>query len=74
MLPAMLAARKLDADDPTTVYYLRIAYGIIQTVCILAVLYTYYKATLATGITNVVYVPPPPQVSSRRLSIYPDEK
>jgi len=61
MIPAMLAARKLDSEDPTTVYYLRIAYGIIQTACLLAVAYTYYKATLAVHMTQVVYVPPPPQ-------------
>ena len=63
MLPVMFAARKLDSEDPQTVYWLRIAYGVIQVLCILAVVYTYYKATLATGISNVVYVPPAAQVS-----------
>ena len=63
MLPVMFAARKLDSEDPQTVYWLRIAYAVVQTACLLAVAYTYYKANLATGISNVVYVPPPPQVS-----------
>lgn len=63
MLPLMFAARKLDSEDPQTVYWLRIAYGVMQTLCVLAVVYTYYQASLVTGIRNVVYVPPPPQVS-----------
>lgn len=70
MLPVMLAARRLDSEDPQTVYWLRIAYGVIQTLCILAVAYTYYKANMAIGIRNVVYVPPPPQVSECLTFIY----
>ena len=70
MLPVMLAARRLDSEDPQTVYWLRIAYGVIQTLCILAVAYTYYKANMAIGIRNVVYVPPPPQVSECLTYIY----
>lgn len=65
MLPLMFAARKLDSEDAQTVYWLRIAYGVCQTLCILAVAYTYYKATLVNGIRNVVYVPPAPQVCTR---------
>jgi len=62
MLPVMLAARKLDAEDPQTVQYLRIAYGSMQTLCILVVLYTFMKASSisAKDATKVVYVPAPP--------------
>jgi len=45
MVPVMLAARKLDAEDPKIVHYLRIAYGSMQTICVLVVLYTYMKAS-----------------------------
>jgi len=59
MVPVMLAARKLDAEDPTTVNYLRIAYGGMQAICILVVVYTYWKASSITGkdSSNVVFVP-----------------
>lgn len=64
MLPVMLAARKLDAEDPQTVQYLRIAYGSMQTLCILVVLYTFMKASSisAKDASKVVYVPAPPTV------------
>lgn len=62
MLPVMLAARKLDAEDPQTVQYLRIGYGCMQTLCVLVVLYTYMKASSikASDGSNVVYVPAAP--------------
>ena len=64
MLPVMLAARKLDAEDPQTVQYLRIGYGCMQTLCVLVVLYTYMKASSikASDGSNVVYVPAAPTV------------
>ena len=64
MLPVMFAARKLDGEDPMVVYYLRIAYGVMQTLNVLAVLFTYWKATQSSAkYGNVtVYVPPPPTV------------
>ena len=64
MAPVMLAARKLDAEDPTTVQYLRIAYGSMQSICVLVVLYTFYKATSLSGnaTSNIVFVPAPPTV------------
>lgn len=68
MLPVMFAARKLDGEDPQVVYWLRIAYGVVQGLCILAVVYTYYKASLVATLSNVVYVPPAPQVSFRWLT------
>jgi len=62
MVPVMLAARKLDAEDPTTVQYLRIAYGAMQSICVLIVLYTYFKAQSLTGkdSSKVVFVPSAP--------------
>jgi hypothetical protein len=64
MVPVMLAARKLDAEDPATVQYLRIAYGSMQTICVLVVLYTYMKASSLTGkdASNVIFVPAAPTV------------
>ena len=69
MLPVMFAARKLDGEDPMVVYYLRIAYGCMQVLCVLAVLYTYLKATAAAAqhTNKIVYVPPPATV---RLSLH----
>lgn len=61
MIPVMLAARKLDGEDPAIVKLLRISYGVMQLVCVVAVLYTYYLArAIATTQyqDRVVYVPP----------------
>ncbi|CAB9503739.1 Phosphate transport (Pho88) [Seminavis robusta] len=62
MLPVMFAARKLDGEDPMVVNYLRIAYGVMQGLCVLVVLYTYLKATAAAAqyTNHIVYVPPAP--------------
>ena len=64
MMPVMFAARKLDAEDPMQVFWLRIAYGTIQTLCVLIVAYTYIAATSIAGKSEggVIYVPPAPQV------------
>jgi len=59
MVPVMFAARKLDAEDPNVVHLLRIAYGSMQTICVLVVLYTYAKASKPDGGSKVVYVPAP---------------
>ena len=61
MIPVMLAARKLDSEDPNTVQLLRICYGVMQTICVLLVVYTYVTASKVTT-DRIVYVPPPPQV------------
>lgn len=65
MVPVMLAARKLDGEDPEIVFLLRCVYGAVQAVAILFVLFTYVKATAAandTGNAGIkIYVPPPPQ-------------
>jgi hypothetical protein len=67
MVPVMLAARKIDAENPTTIYWLRLAYGSVQALCILIVAYTYIKASSYASSTSnkdttVVYVPAPPTV------------
>ncbi|KAL3811697.1 hypothetical protein ACHAXA_004063 [Cyclostephanos tholiformis] len=64
MLPVMLAARKLDGEDPKIVLYLRCAYAAVQTVAVLIVLFVYLKANSASkDSANAVkiYVPPSPQ-------------
>jgi len=63
MAPIMFAARKLDSEDAQQVMWLRIAYGTVQTICVLVVVYTYIKATAMNGknIGGVIYVPPAPQ-------------
>jgi hypothetical protein len=45
MVPLMLAARKIDSEDPATIYYLRLAYGSIQSIIVVIVLYTYIQAS-----------------------------
>ena len=64
MLPVMLAARKLDNNDPNQVLLLRVAYGIVQAVCVGVVVYTYFQVQKISQTTKrgVVYVPPAPQV------------
>lgn len=63
MLPVMLAARKLDGEDPQTVYLLRCAYGTVQACIVLLVAYVYVASrALAAGKDRdrLIYVPPPP--------------
>jgi Phosphate transport (Pho88) len=62
MLPVMLLARKLDGEDPTTLLWLRIAYGIVQSISVLVVLYTYIVARTIKS-NDVVYVPQASTVS-----------
>mmetsp|Transcript_35706 Transcript_35706/g.39799 ORF Transcript_35706/g.39799 Transcript_35706/m.39799 type:complete len:387 (+) Transcript_35706:116-1276(+) len=60
MLPVMFLARKLDAEDPKVVHLLRLAYGSMQTLCVLVVLYTYSQASKSgAGGSKIVYVPAP---------------
>jgi hypothetical protein len=61
MLPVMFLARKLDGEDPKIVFLLRLAYGVVQTICALIVLFTYYKATQVKSM-QLIYVPPPAMV------------
>lgn len=63
----MLAARRLDGEDPKVVLYLRCAYAAVQCVAVIVIFFVYYKASLAAkDKANAVkiYVPPPPQVCS----------
>ena len=67
MLPVMLAARKLDGEDANVVYWLRVAYGTIQTCCVLLVAYTYIKATAVASTDKAqttICVPTQPQVKN----------
>jgi Phosphate transport (Pho88) len=82
MIPVMLAARKLNNEDPNTVFMLRIAYGVVQGLCVSIILYSYWVvSTLVSGpkkseFDRVIYVPAPAQVcgfsndSSERYSFY----
>jgi len=60
MVPVMFAARKIDAEDPTVVYWLRVAYAVIQFSCVLVVAYTYIQSSMMSGKPSIVYVPPAP--------------
>jgi hypothetical protein len=61
MLPVMFLARKLDGEDPSVVYWLRVAYAGMQLVCVLLVVYVYVQARSVKA-DRVVYVPAPPVV------------
>lgn len=61
----MLAARKLDGEDPNVIFYLRCLYGFVQTIAVLLALLIYIKASAAakdTANAVKIYVPSPPQV------------
>mmetsp|Transcript_12324 Transcript_12324/g.18921 ORF Transcript_12324/g.18921 Transcript_12324/m.18921 type:complete len:336 (+) Transcript_12324:91-1098(+) len=63
MLPMIFAVRKLDADDPNVVYWLRVAYFGVQTIIGLLVMYIYLMSSRAIkGHENrLIYVPQPAQ-------------
>ena len=64
MLPVMLAARKLDGEDPQIVFLIRVAYAVMQTCCLVAVLWTFFQVqSVRHSNTTIVYVPAAPQVS-----------
>jgi Phosphate transport (Pho88)/Ankyrin repeats (3 copies) len=69
MIPVMLAARNLKNDDLNTVYMIRIAYVVVQSICLLLAIYTYVLVssiqvgTTTSSINRIIYVPAPPQVS-----------
>ena len=65
VLPMMFLARKIDGEDPNIVYWLRVAYGTVQTICVLLVVYTYIQASgvaSTNGARGIIYVAPPPTV------------
>jgi len=64
MLPVLFASRKLDGDDETTVFYLRIAYGVAQALMVLISLYMFMKANSLKNSKDgdkIIYVAPAPQ-------------
>ena len=66
MLPVMLAARKIDGENPDTVFLLRCAYGAVQSIIVLLVAYIYISSrSVSSGKDKdrLIYVPPPPVVS-----------
>lgn len=65
MLPVLFMARKLDGEDPNTVNLVRIAYALMQVVCVGIVVYTYMCAQAVAKETKVIYVPPPVVVGGR---------
>jgi Phosphate transport (Pho88) len=65
MLPVMLLARKLDGEDPTTLFWLRVAYAVVQSISVLIVLYTYVVASNIRS-NEVVFVPQAATVSYQK--------
>ena len=67
MIPLILAARKIDGEDPNIVYWLRIAYFSVQAIIVMLVAYVYIQAAAAAkGKENrMVYVPAPAQVRQK---------
>jgi hypothetical protein len=73
MLPVMFLARKLDAEDPNIVFYLRVAYACMQFISILVVMYTYIQASAVKG-DQIVYVPAAATVRMRLEKADEDER
>ena len=70
MLPVMLAARKIDGENPDTVFMLRCAYGAVQSIIVLLVAYIYISSrSVSSGKDKdrLIYVPPAPVVSAGKL-------
>ncbi len=66
MLPMMYAVRKLDGEDPNVVFMLRCAYGVVQGLILLAVLYIYMvakKISESKVKDEEIYAAAPPSVS-----------
>jgi len=67
MLPVMLAARKLDGNDPNTIFAVRCAYLGVQTVVVLIIFYVFIvaqKVSKGKYKDSIIYIPPPSQVRS----------
>jgi Phosphate transport (Pho88) len=68
MGPVMLLARQINGDDPIMVQYIRMAYGIVQCICLAAIIYVYVAVSgISAGSGNpdyhrVVYIPAPKSV------------
>ena len=65
MIPVMLLARQINADDPVTIQYVRLAYGCVQLLCVVAVAYVYVQASRVTD-PRIVYIPAPKTVRANR--------
>lgn len=64
MLPVMLAARKLDGENPEIIFLLRCVYAAVQAIAVIVVCFVYYKAHLASkdkAHEVKMFVPPPPK-------------
>lgn len=64
LLPLMLAARKLDGDNPKTVLIIRLIYFSVQAVIVVLVVYLYFqsKSLFRSQQLNVsIYIPSPSQ-------------
>ena len=62
----MYAVRKLDGEDPNIVFMLRCAYGVVQSLILLAVLYIYMvakKISESKVKDEEIYTAPAPNVS-----------
>jgi len=65
MVPVMLAARKIPTEDPDIVYWIRVAYCVVQFICLALAGYTYVQASSASKTSSadrLVYVPAPAMV------------
>lgn len=63
MVPVMLAARKIPSEDPDVIFWLRVAYTVVQCVCVSIVAYTYIQASSTSKSEDrLIYVPPPAMV------------
>jgi len=63
MVPVMLAARKLDGEDPKIIFTLRCAYAAVHAILILICLFMFQRArsfSRSSDGQKVVYIPPPP--------------
>lgn len=73
MLPVMLAARKLDGNDPNTVFAVRCAYVGIQSIIVLLICYVFIvaqKNSKGKYKDSIIYIPPPSQVCSTNVMYY----
>lgn len=64
MIPVMLAARKLDGEDPNVVFLLRCSYCTVQFLIFTIAVYIYIQSTAIStgaGSDRTIYVPPSPQ-------------
>lgn len=69
LLPVMFAARKLDGEDPKTVFLIRCTYFSVQAIMVFLVIYLYSqsKKVFNSKYKDVsIYIPSPPQPFSEK--------